>query len=297
MALGNFDGIHQGHCEVIQALQLCQVDAHPYVSTVVAFDPHPQEFFTGQPRQLLTPAAEKADLLAQLGVKQLVLLPFDQDLVSLSPQAFVAQILVQQLHAQHISVGFNFCFGYQRTGTAGDLAAIAHTYKIPVTVAPPQTQADQPISSSAIRAALTAGHLQEANQMLGRAYRLRGEVVRGQQLGHTLGFPTANLRVPPNKFLPRQGVYSVRVDSQLWERPQMGVMNLGRRPTVAGNHQSAPTPEVHLLDWSGDLYGHTVTVHLERFLRPEQKFTSFEALKAQIQADCDASRLFLTSMA
>ena len=214
--------------------------------------------------------------------------------MSLSPQAFVAQILVQHLSARHISVGFNFCFGYQRTGTAEDLVAIAHTHHIPVTIAAPQTQEDAPISSSAIRAALAGGELQIANQMLGRAYRLQGTVIPGQQLGRTLGFPTANLHLPTNKFLPRQGVYSVRVDGALWDRPQIGVMNLGCRPTVEGTQQAV---EVHLLDWSGDLYGQTLTVHLEQFLRPEHQFPSLEALKAQIQADCEASRSFLTSMA
>ena len=294
VALGNFDGIHQGHCEVIHGLQVFKSRCKPCYTTVVAFDPHPQEFFTGQPRCLLTPAAEKADLLAHLGVEQLLLLPFNEQLASLSPHHFVKQILVEQLAAHHISVGFNFCFGHQRTGTATDLTEIAHQYNISVTIAAPRTQEGKPISSSAIREALETGQLQQANRMLGRAYQLRGEVVRGQQLGQTLGFPTANLSLPPEKFLPRQGVYSVRVESDLWDGTQIGVMNLGCRPTLGRQEQ---TIEIHLLDWSGDLYGHTLTVLLAQFLRPEHPFPSLDALKAQIQADCEASRTFLTSLA
>ena len=292
VALGNFDGIHQGHREVIQGLQVSKSGAEYCYTTVVAFDPHPQEFFTGQPRLLLTPTAEKVDLLTQLGVEQLLLLPFNAQLVSLSPQDFVEQILVKELGAYHISVGFNFCFGYQRTGTVVELEMIARQHQVSVTIAAPQTQDHLPISSSAIRTALEQGQLQQANQMLGRAYRLQGEVIRGQQLGQTLGFPTANLRLPPEKFLPRQGVYSVRVQNECWDGSQIGVMNLGCRPTVDGHQQ---TIEVHLLDWSGDLYGHTLIVHLEQFLRPEHQFSSLEALKAQIQADCEAARSFLTS--
>jgi riboflavin kinase/FMN adenylyltransferase len=297
VALGNFDGVHQGHCQVIQTLfaarqstgqpdRQCQV-------TVVAFDPHPQAFFSGEQQPLLTPLSEKTELLEGLGVDQLVLIPFDRTLASLSPQAFVHEILVEKLVAQAISVGFNFCFGYQRRGTAEDLVAIAHPYKIPVSITAQQTNGTDPISSSAIRQALLTGNLSQAQQMLGRAYDLTGTVIRGQQLGQTLGFPTANLQVPEHKFMPRFGVYSVSVTNKLWPHPQRGVMNWGCRPTVAGQQ---PSLEVHLLDWSGDLYGHTLTVHLQQFLRSEQKFASLAALKAQIQADCDIARSSLAAV-
>ncbi|NJN37693.1 MAG: bifunctional riboflavin kinase/FAD synthetase [Acaryochloridaceae cyanobacterium CSU_3_4] len=297
VALGNFDGVHQGHCQVIQTLFAArqatgQPDQHCQLS-VVAFDPHPQAFFSGEQQPLLTPLSEKTKLLEGLGVDQLVLIPFDRTLASLSPQAFVHEILVEKLAAQAISVGFNFCFGYQRRGTAEDLVAIAHSYKIPVSITAPQTKGADPISSSAIRQALLTGNLSQVQQMLGRAYDLTGRVIRGQQLGQTLGFPTANLQVAEHKFMPRFGVYSVSVTSELWLYPQGGVMNWGCRPTVAGQQ---PRLEVHLLDWSGDLYGHTLTVHLQQFLRPEQKFASLAALKAQIQVDCDITRSSLAAV-
>ncbi len=291
VALGNFDGIHQGHCQVIQSLLSVRQD-QSYV-TVVAFDPHPQAFFSGKHQPLLTPLSEKTTLLERLGVDQLVLLTFDQALASLSPQAFVADILVQKLAAQYISVGFNFCFGYQRAGTAEDLVAIATPYQVPVSITAPQTNGSEPISSSAIRAALLAGNLDKAQQMLGRPYDLTGTVVYGQQLGRTLGFPTANLQIPTDKFCPRTGVYSVSVTSDQWSQPQRGVMNWGCRPTVDGQQ---PSLEVHLLDWSGDLYGHTLTVHLQQFLRSEQKFASLDDLKTQIQADCEMARSSLAAV-
>jgi riboflavin kinase / FMN adenylyltransferase len=288
IALGNFDGVHRGHQQVIQAL--ADLDAAGSYLTVVTFDPHPQAFFTGQVRTLLTPLAEKSQQLDDLGVSQLILLPFNQALAALSPAEFVAQILVQQLEAKAISVGFNFRFGHKRSGNAEDLRAIAANYGIQVNVVAPQLFEGERISSSAIRAALEQGDLQQANRLLGRSYSLVGEVVEGDRLGRTLGFPTANLRLPEQKFLPRTGVYAIRVESDGLEQP--GVMNLGYRPTVDGTKLVV---EAHLLDWSGDLYGQTLTVSLEQFLRSEQKFPDLAALKAQIQQDCDRARTVFQS--
>jgi riboflavin kinase / FMN adenylyltransferase len=310
VALGNFDGVHLGHQAVIESLfsavtrstlpktstgerdsgvQLSGVQtATPQAyKTVVSFHPHPQAFFSGQPRSLLTVLSEKVQVLGALGVEQLVLLPFDAALSALTPEAFVEQILVHQLKAQSISVGFNFCFGYQRSGTAEDLKAIAAQYGIPVEIVAPQTLEDEQVSSSEIRQALGSGDIDRATRLLGRPYTLTGTVVQGQQVGRTIGFPTANLSVSVEKFIPRRGVYRVSVEGESVEQPQLGVMNIGCRPTVEGESE---TIEVHLLDWSQDLYGHTLTVHLEQFLRPEQKFESLDALKAQIQQDCETAR-------
>ena len=298
IALGNFDGLHRGHQKVLEKVfeQAAHQETNLLYPTVVSFSPHPREFFTGKKLKFLTPVAEKAEQLDKLGIKQLVLLPFDRDLASLSPQQFVDKILVQQLQAQHISVGEDFRFGFQRKGTATDLKSIASEFGIQVWInalhkfpSKEHNSENMRISSSLIRQSLQAGEIEQANSMLGRAYSLMGRVVKGQQLGRTIGFPTANLQVPVEKFLPRYGVYSVnvflkdRVDCQL---PLKGVMNIGYRPTVEGD---TPTIEIHLLDWSGDLYEQTITVSLERFLRPEQKFPSLEALKQQIAADCEAA--------
>ncbi len=355
IALGNFDGIHRGHQQVLQPILnpgcssfsngKTKETGNPY-ATVVTFNPHPREFFTGHRKKLLTPLEEKVKQLERLGVEQLVLLPFDRKLACLSPQQFVEEILVSQLEASRISVGEDFRFGHKRAGTAADLQAIAANFGIEVTITYLQTcQGDRSgeqtvrISSSLIRQALEQGEISQANRMLGRAYTLTGTVIAGQKLGRTIGFPTANLQLPAAKFLPRQGVYCVGVflepetgnravkseknvpDRQShfteaeqsvlhspaecalpWQTPELpaanrqspikGVMNLGCRPTVDG---ITPAVEVHLLDWSGDLYGQTITVSLEKFVRPEQKFPSLEALKAQIAADCQVAQKYFGS--
>ena len=286
IALGNFDGIHRGHLEVIQpVLDWAGVNE---CKTVVTFDPHPQQYFSGQERQLLTPYPERAAILEQLGIHQIVLLPFDQNLVKLSPQEFVEQILVGKLQAKFVSIGEDFRFGNQRVGGASDLVSMTAGYGIPTRVAPLEISEDRRISSSQIRAALLAADLTLVRNLLGRSYSVVGTVVSGQQIGRSIGFPTANLSYPPQKFLPRQGVYCVRVDTPAVKQLP-GVMNIGKRPTVDGINT---TVEVHLLDWSGDLYGQQLTVYLDRFLRSEQKFPSLTALTAQIQADCDTAREF-----
>lgn len=316
IALGNFDGIHRGHQQVIQpavnAVKLSAVrnecvlprlemkgakdnrqktEARIY-STVVTFNPHPREFFSGKPQSLLTPLTEKVQQLEKLGVEQLILLPFNRELAALSPQEFV-ELLVLRLRCAYISVGENFCFGKKRSGTATDLSAIAGRFGIPVNIVPIYNwQGNDRISSSAIRQALEQGDLQRAKILLGRPYTLSGCVVEGQQLGRTIGFPTANLQLPENKFLPRQGVYAVRVFIEAETTPILGVMNIGNRPTVNGIQ---PTIEVHLLDWFGNLYGKTITVQPEKFIRAEQKFADLEALKAQIQTDCAIAVRSLTT--
>jgi riboflavin kinase/FMN adenylyltransferase len=332
VALGKFDGVHLGHQRVIQPVlhaganlsvasspqlkENQQLANQKYIySTVVTFDPHPQEFFTGQPRTLLTPLDEKVQQLRSLGVEQLVLLPFDKELSALTPEEFVQKILVQQLRCQQISIGEDFCFGEKRSGTAKDLQLIAAKHNIPVTIVPLQTYTDNSptesscistnptqdarISTSLIRQTLEQGDIENANLLLGRLYTLLGVVVQGQQLGRTIGFPTANLQLPKEKFLPRQGVYAVRVSilsetSDVAPSETLGVMNIGKRPTVNGTYSSA---EVHLFDWSGDLYGKKLAVELVKFLRPEQKFASLEALKTQIQLDCVVAKEILNAKA
>ena len=322
IALGNFDGIHQGHRTVLRPIvDSFKSTQQPHVyPSVVSFAPHPREFFSGDKLKLLTPIPEKAEILTNIGIEQLVLLPFNRDLASLSPQQFVEQILVEQLQATFISVGVDFRFGYQRKGTGTDLKNLAANYDIEVqlnslhqyrnssegllkeddklvfkdtasrpaanplgqiTSLPPKENKSVRVSSSLIRQGLTAGDIKTANLMLDRPYSLWGTVVKGKQLGRTIGFPTANLQLPAEKFLPRFGVYAV--DVLIEQSTIRGVMNIGCRPTVAGE---TPSVEVHLLNWSGDLYGQTLKVNLIEFLRPEQKFDSLAALKQQIAQDC-----------
>ncbi len=297
IALGNFDGIHQGHQQVIKSIFTPNpffADTYP---TLVTFTPHPQEFFTGRKKQLLTPIPEKIEFLQQLGIKQLILLPFDRELASLTPAQFVEDILIKQIRVEFISVGEDFRFGRGRQGNAEQLKSLADQYRVKVVITPEQTielnNQSIRISSSCIRDALSQGNLDIVKAMLGRNYQIQGKVIEGQKLGRTIGFPTANLEIPPEKFLPRKGVYVVTVSqdtsnlTNLW-----GVMNIGDRPTVSGKNISV---EIHLLDWEGDLYGENLTVSLINFLRPEQKFNSLEALKNQIQKDCQQAKELLIS--
>ncbi len=225
VALGKFDGVHRGHQRVIQPILHKSAGAERIHPTVITFEPHPQEFFTGKPRSLLTPVDEKVRQLELLGVEQLVLIPFNKELAALTPEQFVEQIIVEKLQAARISVGQDFCFGSQRSGTAMDLQVLVAKYGIPVTIVPlemheddlPLIEEETRISTSRIRQTLETGQLEKANRLLGRPYTLMGKVVKGQQLGRTIGFPTANLELPEDKFLPRQGVYAVRVSDI--ERP------------------------------------------------------------------------------
>jgi len=311
IALGNFDGIHLGHRQVVQPI-LNQCKGTNCQKTVVTFNPHPQEFFSGESKQLLTPIEEKAQQLKLLDIDQLVLLPFDRELASLKPQAFVENILIKQLKATFITVGEDFRFGHKRAGTAEDLQQIASQFGINVNITALKTdQNSLRISSSAIRSALNEGNIKQVTELLGRNYTLTGKVISGEKLGRKIGFPTANIEVNPFKFIPRRGVYSVKVwlnktpnFHQLesnWEEkiftegvsyfPDLlsplaikAVMNIGTRPTVNGKKE---TMEVHLLNWEGNLYGEKLTVSLEKFLRPEQKFNSLDELKNQIKIDCE----------
>ena len=299
-ALGNFDGVHLGHRQVIQPIltypieRSLQGNAHRLYSTVVSFSPHPVAFFSGEELPALTPGDEKVCQLRRMGVDQLVLLPFTGELAGLSPHEFVEEVLVRQLNARFISVGEDFRFGRKRSGDAPMLQTIASTYGIEVKLVELETIAGDRISSTAIRGALRSGDIQSATRMLGRSYDLTGIVVKGQQMGRQLGFPTANLQIPEGKLVPRQGVYAVRVVGNPSATTIMGVMNIGTRPTLNGLTQ---TIEVHLLDWSGDLYGQTITVELLEFLRGEQKFSSLDDLKHQINLDCTIARERLTCTA
>jgi riboflavin kinase / FMN adenylyltransferase len=285
IALGNFDGIHRGHQALIQRLLATAGTAHP---TVVTFDPHPQDFFSGETRPRLTTPEEKAAILAQLGVAQLVLLPFNRALVEMTPAAFVEQIIHGQLAAQRVIVGADFRFGYQRRGDAAQLQQLTAALGQTTEIFTLHTDGGDRIGSSRVRTALLAGDLEEVQRLLGRAYTIGGWVVKGQQLGQTLGFPTANIAFGAHKFLPRLGVYCVQIELADGDR-YPAVANVGKRPTVAGQ---SITLEVHLLDWQGDLYGQQVTVHLDKFLRSEQKFADLGALTTQIEQDCQVARSF-----
>jgi riboflavin kinase/FMN adenylyltransferase len=300
IALGSFDGLHRGHRRVIAAVSGPEVAAGGLVPTVVSFWPHPREVLRGELRLRLDLPEEQLDLLGPLGIHQLVLVPFDAALAALTPEAFVRQVLVEQLQARRLAVGQNFRFGAGRSGGVADLERLGAAHGIAVQVVPLLADGEGRLSSSRIRAALAEGDLAAAARLLERPYRFRGRVVRGRGLGRPLGWPTANLQVDGRKFLPLEGVYAARawVVPAEGERPPAGmaaVMNLGPQPTVDPLSPSAV--EVHLLDRSLELLERTLVVEPVALLRRQQRFANLEALSVQIGADAAAARSVLADQA
>jgi riboflavin kinase/FMN adenylyltransferase len=321
IALGSFDGLHPGHRRVIAAItadvevadERAEAGAGAGVPSVVSFWPHPREVLHGETRLRLDLPSEKLELLAPLGIRQLVLVPFDRALAALTPEDFVDQVLVEQLQARRIAVGNNFRFGARRQGDAFDLARIGAARGIAVTVVPMLRDGAERVSSSRIRRALAEGCIDEARRLLQRPYRFSGQVVSGRGLGRQLGWPTANLTVDGRKFLPLEGVYAARVQllaapagdpALVLPEPGPGpgapaaaagedgwlpaVMNLGPQPTVDPAAPSAV--EVHLLDRQIDLAGSWLRVEPVQLLRRQQRFDGLAALKAQIARDADQAR-------
>ena len=284
LALGSFDGLHAGHRNVIRHA----VGDDRGVPTVVSFWPHPREVLSGETRLRLDLPSEKLDLLAPLGIEQLVLVPFTKDLARLSAEAFVDQVLIDTLEARRIAVGTNFRFGHNREGDAALLQELGSKRGIEVRLVPIVTDQGGRMSSSRIRSALETGDLDTAQLLLGRPYRFQGRVVRGRGLGRELGWPTANLQVDGRKFLPALGVYAAwaQIDGQDERLP--AVMNLGPQPTVDPTSPSAV--EVHLLDRIIDLENRLIRVQPVKRLRGQKKFSGLDALSQQIGLDAEQAR-------
>ncbi len=287
VAMGNFDGIHLGHQAVID---LARTDAP---LGVVTFEPHPRQFFAPDaPTFRLMNAEARANRLAKLGVKHLYELPFDATLASLTPEMFARDVLADGLGISHVVVGSDFQFGKGRAGTAADLQTLGQKFGFQTTIATLVQMAGQDISSTAIREALSQGRPRDAAAMLGHWHRIEGEVVHGEKRGRELGYPTANMDVP-GLHLPKYGVYAVRVDvltgSQAGQ--YIGAASLGVRPMFGVNK---PNLESFLFDFTGDLYGHHLSVALVEYLRPELKFDGLPGLMAQMAADCEKARQILS---
>lgn len=279
--MGNMDGVHLGHQALIARAQGLAQEMERPLSAIV-FDPHPRLAFAPDSAPfLLTTLEQKADLLAEHGVETTFALPFNRRLSMLSPADFVDDILGRVLGLAGIAVGAEFCFGRKRSGTAEDLRRLATEKSIRSLIIEPVAAdgEDQKYASSAARQALRDGEPEKAASILGRPFTVEGVVQKGQQLGRTLDFPTANLPIGP-LIHPAKGVYAVtaRVRGEMFR----GVANFGERPTVDG---TGVLLEVHLFDFARDIYGETLRVSLHHFLRREQKFDSLDALKTQIAAD------------
>jgi riboflavin kinase/FMN adenylyltransferase len=279
VALGNFDGVHLGHAHLLRAAHAARPDAKLGVLT---FEPHPRELFRpDDPPFRLTLSAERAAALAALGVTLIFEMPFDHEFSLMPAAAFVDEVLHAGIGARHLACGPDFAFGHRRGGDTAFLAARAEALGIGLTVVPLLADESGEISSTRIRRALQDGYPERATAKLGRPWAIRGIVAHGDERGRTIGFPTANIALG-RQLEPARGVYAVTVtmpDGSVHK----GVANIGRRPTVNTGPESRL--EVHVFDFSGDLYDAELSVALHAYLRGERRFSGLEELKAQIASD------------
>ncbi len=292
-AIGNFDGVHLGHQYVIDIARK-EADRIGAPLGVMTFEPHPREYFAPKaPPFRLMGAEARAHRLEKLGVERLYELSFNDTLSALSPRAFAQDVIVDGLGLRHLVVGADFCFGKGRAGTADDLVALGQELGFGVTIAPLMKDAGGEVSSTAIRQALSDGRPQDAARMLGHLHRIEGEVIRGDQRGRDLGFPTANMSIA-GLHPPKFGVYVVEVD--ILTGPHAGryggAASMGTRPMFGEN---LPNIESYIFDFKGDIYGEHLSVALVEYLRPERVFDSLEALIAQMDADCARARDILAA--
>ena len=282
VTVGTFDGVHRGHQAIIRNLNECARKSGG-ISTLVTFDPHPGDVVRNQTTPLLTTVSEKAEILESLGLGRLVVIPFTRSFAELSAEAFIEDVLIRQVGLQRFIAGYDHGFGRGRKGDIELLRNLAAHHGFAVDVIGAQEVRARVVSSRMVRDLLRKqGDVQMAGDLLGRPYKLTGMVVEGQRRGRQLGFPTANLAVEnPQKLIPKSGVYAVRACAN--ERWQGGMMNIGVRPTV--DQSSRVHLEVHLLDFSENLYGHALKVEFAARIRDEIRFESLEALAAQLERD------------
>ena len=292
VTLGTFDGVHIGHTEILKKLTQNTHDGE-FESTVLTFFPHPRTVLQGKSDlKLLNTINEKISLLENIGIENLIIHPFDEKFAELSAEEFAKTILVDQLQVQKIIIGYDHRFGKNRTADINDLISFGTQYGFEVEQISAQEIDAISISSTKIRNALELGDIDLANQYLGYSYFLSGTVVKGKQLGRTIGFPTANIKLDEDyKLVPKNGVYIVyaKIDDKLVN----GMMNIGFNPTVEGKNK---TIEVHLFDFNSDLYNHKIKISIIHPIRSEQKFESVAVLKQQLIKDKEFSIQYLSNL-
>lgn len=288
LTIGNFDGVHLGHQTVLQQLR-AKADALGLPACVMLFEPQPLELFA-QDRDSaparLSRLRDKFFALQALNMDRLLCVRFRHEFASMDPEQFIEDILVRRLGVRYLVIGDDFCFGRDRRGDFAMLRAAGQRWGFEVVSTQSFCVADQRVSSTRLREALRHGQLHEVQAMLGEPYTVNGRVAHGDKLGRTIGFPTANVHLK-RQVVPVSGVYAVEV--LFSGHLHYGVANIGNRPTVNGRRVQL---EVHIFDFSGDIYGKHIRVRLCHKLRDEQKFDSFAALQAQIHQDAAQARRF-----
>ncbi len=290
VALGNFDGVHRGHQQVIAgAAAAAKATGAPLA--VITFDPHPRRLFQpDEPAFRLMTVEQQARALDDMGVDRLYVLNFDFEMANFSDRGFVEHVLHEGLGVSHVAVGFDISFGKGRTGSPEAMAAYGAEFGFTVSVAAAAGEGAEKFSSTGVRAALRDGRPEEATAILGRPFAIEGVVRRGKQLGRTLGFPTANVFMA-DYVVPRLGVYATRTrlpDGRVYA----GVANIGNNPTTG---EVETRLEVWLFDFDEDLYGQVIETQLIAFLRPEEKFGSIDEMVVQIRRDEAAARGILAA--
>lgn len=275
LAIGTFDGVHRGHREVIAG-----------ADTVLTFEPHPQAVVApGTEPKLITSLGQKAELLEELGVEELVVIAFDARFAAQTAEEFVDQVIVDKLRATQVSVGENFRFGRK---ARGDIEMLSADGRFEARIVPLLEVDGEIVSSSHIRGLIAGGAVEYASELLGRPLRIDGEVVHGDKRGRELGFPTANLVPDPALALPAHGVYACTVVLGDGAESVRAAVNVGVRPQFDTGR--GELIEAYLIDWAGDLYGQTIRIEFERRLRGERRFESVDALVEQMGADVEAAR-------
>lgn len=279
---GTFDGVHLGHQKILKRIR--EIARSIQGETVlITFWPHPRLVLHPHNHQLrlLSTFEEKANLLRQFGIDHLVTIPFTQEFSQMSSKEFIQQILIDRIQTRKLVIGYDHRFGKNREGSFEYLQQHSQEFGFELEEISREDVEEIGVSSTKIRKALESGDIRTANLYLGRPYELNGLVVKGQQIGRSIGFPTANIHVPNDyKLIPKDGVYAVeaKVEDQLYK----AMLNIGNRPTVDGTKK---TVETHLFDFQGDLYNKLITVYFRDFIREEQKFDGLEALKKQLIED------------
>ncbi len=278
---GTFDGVHLGHQKILARLREI-AHATGGESVVITYWPHPRTVVSeATGLQLLSTIEEKTELLEQQQVNHLLIIPFTRDFSELTSEQFIRQVLVNKIGTKKLVIGYDHRFGRNREGSFEHLSQNSAVYGFEVEEIPRQDVEHVGVSSSKIRQALLEGNVPIAAEYLGRRYSLSGVVVKGNQLGRTIGYPTANIHTSESyKLIPADGVYAVHV----WinEQARGGMMNIGIRPTIHGTHRTA---EVNIFDFNDDIYGQEIAVSFVKKIRNEQKFSGIDALKAQLHHD------------
>ena len=291
IAIGNFDGVHRGHQWVLQSA-LVEAKRRNCPAIVLTFEPHPKTFFAPQnPVFRLTEAATKAAIFGKLGFDGVIEHQFDKDFASTTAESFVEQVLLNKLSASHVVTGYDFHFGKGRQGSPEFLHHSGEMHGFGVSIIEAFTdEGGETVSSSRIRDCLAGGKISEANGLLGYAYRIRGEVIRGRQVGRTLGYPTANIMMPEETRL-RHGIYSVRAMTENGKLHD-GVASYGRRPTFDNGEALF---ETYIFDFDNEIYGETLNVSIFGWLRGEEKFENADSLKIQMDKDAAEARAMLST--